>query len=573
MVFPCAIGGRRPPLRVMDTPVASSSDLGPRLRRLIFFRVVMVTTLLLIAAYVEAISESLAPVNPLYFLVAATYVLTVGHAVALRYLRALVPQVYAQVLGDLVVITGLVYISGGIRTGFMLLYPLSVLSGSVLLRRRGGIVVAGLATLLYGGALWAVRSGPGATGGSRGSPLPSPAHRRLLRVRDRRDLRQRGPDRGLLLREPAPRGGDGSSWSRARSRTFRGSTTSSSTASRAVCSPRMREGRILWVNPVGEGILGVTTASARGQSTSQVFDSSFLELSAVRARAGSRSLARLEVPYRRPDGTVTRSRSLGGPPDRGKADGGWPPPGLPGPDGRQAPRGGGADQGEAGGGRGDGGPARARDPQPARLHQRLRPGAPAENRASPRSRSTSWPSSSRESKRLSDTSNRFLFQARTPGRSRGPVDLVPLISEALTLLRNGPEVGRQHQVEFDVDPGPLVCMADPDQIVQVFWNLARNGLEAMPERRPSPRAVAPRRRRDRAFRSGPGARDGPGRAAEDVRALPFRRAAMGTGLGLAIVYRIVREHRGDITVRTAPSRGTQVDVRLPVVPVPIPVEA
>jgi signal transduction histidine kinase len=44
---------------------------------------------------------------------------------------------------------------------------------------------------------------------------------------------------------------------------------------------------------------------------------------------------------------------------------------------------------------------------------------------------------------------------------------------------------------------------------------------------------------------------------------------MGTGLGLAIVYRIVREHGGDITVRSTPGRGTGVEVRLPMVPVPV----
>jgi signal transduction histidine kinase len=40
---------------------------------------------------------------------------------------------------------------------------------------------------------------------------------------------------------------------------------------------------------------------------------------------------------------------------------------------------------------------------------------------------------------------------------------------------------------------------------------------------------------------------------------------MGTGLGLAIVYRIVRDHHGDITVRSFPDFGTEVQVRLPLV--------
>jgi signal transduction histidine kinase len=41
------------------------------------------------------------------------------------------------------------------------------------------------------------------------------------------------------------------------------------------------------------------------------------------------------------------------------------------------------------------------------------------------------------------------------------------------------------------------------------------------------------------------------------------RPASGGGLGLAIVYQIVREHHGDIGIRSVPPRGTRVEVRLP----------
>jgi two-component system sensor histidine kinase FlrB len=55
---------------------------------------------------------------------------------------------------------------------------------------------------------------------------------------------------------------------------------------------------------------------------------------------------------------------------------------------------------------------------------------------------------------------------------------------------------------------------------------------------------------------------------------PFQSSsAMGTGLGLAIVYRIVREHGGDISVRSAPARGTEVELRLPLVAVAQSMEA
>jgi signal transduction histidine kinase len=65
---------------------------------------------------------------------------------------------------------------------------------------------------------------------------------------------------------------------------------------------------------------------------------------------------------------------------------------------------------------------------------------------------------------------------------------------------------------------------------------------------------------------------GHGMGGDDQRRMfePFHSGStMGTGLGLAIVFRIVKEHRGDITVRTMAGRGTQVDVRLPLVAVPV----
>jgi signal transduction histidine kinase len=115
-------------------------------------------------------------------------------------------------------------------------------------------------------------------------------------------------------------------------------------------------------------------------------------------------------------------------------------------------------------------------------------------------------------------------------------------------------------VEFEARDGPHVCLADPDQITQVFWNLARNGLEAMPHGG-ALRVVLARSAADLRLTI----RDeGRGMGVEGRRGFdPFQPSAMGTGLGLSIVYRIVREHRGDITVRSVPDRGTEVEVRLP----------
>jgi len=40
--------------------------------------------------------------------------------------------------------------------------------------------------------------------------------------------------------------------------------------------------------------------------------------------------------------------------------------------------------------------------------------------------------------------------------------------------------------------------------------------------------------------------------------------SQGTGLGLAIVRRVVETHRGEVTVKSEPGRGTVMTVRLPV---------
>ena len=90
----------------------------------------------------------------------------------------------------------------------------------------------------------------------------------------------------------------------------------------------------------------------------------------------------------------------------------------------------------------------------------------------------------RESKRLSDTLNHFLYQAR-PSAPRGPVDVGQLVSEAVTLLRNGPEVGPSHRVEFQMDHGPHVCLADPHQIMA----LAAGKLDMRERNNPAARIV------------------------------------------------------------------------------------
>ena len=67
--------------------------------------------------------------------------------------------------------------------------------------------------------------------------------------------------------------------------------------------------------------------------------------------------------------------------------------------------------------------------------------------------------------------------------------------------------------------------------------------------------------------------EGRGMARDEQRRLFEPLAATGragSGLGLAIVFQIVRQHGGDIQVSSAAGQGTQFEVRLPLLPVPVP---
>jgi two-component system, NtrC family, sensor histidine kinase PilS len=538
-------------------------SLESRLKRLMLFRLVMVTTLLLIAAYVEAVSETLFPVNPLYFLIVATYALTVLYALALRFLPVVAFQVYGQVVSDLLVITGLVYVNGGVRTGFMLLYPLSVLSGSVLLDRKGGVVLASMASVFYAVTLLAVRLGLVPPQGLSDVPfLPSQAlvysvfvtavacgTVGLIGSHIAENLRHAGEK----LEEAEGQVAD--------LQELNDVIVNSIHSGLLTCDAA---GHILHVNTFGESILGRAVAEMRGRNVREVFGSWFLEARAVEARA-ARSLARLEVTYHRPNGTVAEVGVSVTPLATGDSvNQGYL---LVFQDLTDIKR---LEQ-----------EVRTKEKlaavgeMTAQLAHEIR--NPLGSISGSAQVLMTEPNISpeqerllaiitRESKRLSDTLNRFLFQAKSPGRPLEPVDIGPLIGEAITLLRNSPEVGPQHSIEFETDGGPHVCMADPDQIAQVFWNLTRNGLEAMP--RGGVLRVNLRQVRDEVVLS---VRDqGRGMDSEEQRLMfePFQsRSSVGTGLGLAIVYRIIREHGGDIAVRSFPHIGTEVEVRLPFVPV------
>ena len=169
----------------------------------------------------------------------------------------------------------------------------------------------------------------------------------------------------------------------------------------------------------------------------------------------------------------------------------------------------------------------------------------------------------RESDRLNDTIRSFLAYARPQHAELQRLDLRRLLQDTATLLRNSHEVGDRHAIDLRLASEDVVIEGDENQVRQIVWNLATNGLRAMPRGGTlTMTASVDRSSGNRAILTI--ADEGVGILAEDVEAIfqPFRGSfGKGTGLGLAIVHRILSDYNATIDVQSQPGRGTTFRVR------------
>ena len=168
----------------------------------------------------------------------------------------------------------------------------------------------------------------------------------------------------------------------------------------------------------------------------------------------------------------------------------------------------------------------------------------------------------KESQRLDRTIKGFLKFARPKDRSNVRFDVAELLTENLKLLRHSSEVADNHAFELELDPSSVNLEADPDQISQIFWNLARNALRAMPD---GGTLTVDGRLASSSYRI---SFKDTGRGMDDEERArlfhPFKTFFDGgTGIGMAIVYRIVEEHGGRLTVDSEPGTGSVIAVELP----------
>jgi signal transduction histidine kinase len=173
----------------------------------------------------------------------------------------------------------------------------------------------------------------------------------------------------------------------------------------------------------------------------------------------------------------------------------------------------------------------------------------------------------RESERLNDTIRSFLSFAKPHRSAMTDIDVRNILSETARLLENNADVTERHRVVLDVPEQPVVYRADEAQIRQIVWNLATNGLRAMPDGgalRLQVRLEAPEGRPAEVIIAVHD--EGVGIAPDQLDGIfqPFRGTfAGGTGLGLSIVHRIASDYGGEVRVTSQTGKGTSVEVTLP----------
>ena len=524
----------------------------------------MVSTLLLGGATAAQIAApgSFA-VHPFFWLIALTYALTIVYAVSLRAVERHGWLVDAQLALDAVVVSAFIFLTGGVTSFFSSLYALPIIAGSVIKFRRGGLLVATLSAVLYGGLVleqylplsstWADGLVPWST------TVPSAAVAQYVV-----SLNWFGFFAVALL--------SGSMSERVRTAGARLQRASHELADLQALNQNVIDSlpsglvttdpwqRVLTFNHAAERICGIPAHKAVGRMVADVLQLPAEVTEAFQRGLGRSGARRLELKFRRPDGSAIDIGLSATHVDTANGSAGFL---LTFQDLTDVKK-------------------QERD---ARMQQRLAAvgemaaGIAHEIRNPLASMSGSiqvlrdeLPLSAeqeqlmdivlRESDRLNTTIRSFLEYARPHRFAIARFDLRRVLQDAALLLRNSADVREAHTVDVDVPVEPIWLDADEGQIKQIVWNLATNGLRAMPDGG-----------RLRLGSTADGAdvvltvRDeGIGIDAENLDSLfqPFHGTfAKGSGLGLAIVHRIVTDYQGSIAVDSAPGRGTTVSVRLP----------
>jgi two-component system, NtrC family, sensor histidine kinase PilS len=542
-----------------------STTLRVKLLWLIAGRAAVVTLLLGSAILIQAESPGALPIDPFLFLLGVACALTVIYSLGLKYTERHRWLVDVQLALDAILVSAIVALTGGVTSYYSSLYTLPIIAATAIESRRGGLMVGLLSSLLYGGLVFAQYYGTGFLPPALTFDLP--AHRMALFIvaLNTFGFLAVAALSGYLaegLRRADEKLVDASNQI-ADLQAFSQHIIDSLTSGLATTDIH---GRILTFNRAAETITSVPASEAVGRAAADVLQlpRDFEEL--FGDREGRRGLPRVESGFIRADSTrielgFSTARLIT---PRGEI--GFLFTFQDVTESRKHEREARVQQRLAAVGEMAAGIAHEiRNPLASMSGsiQILRQELPLTEE-----QSQLMDIVLRESDRLNETIRSFLAYARPQRLATTRVDVRQVITDTARLLQNNAELSDTHEIAVDVPPQEVWYDADENQIRQVVWNLATNGVRAMPQGGRLRLSVA----RREAEPGRPGALamrvedQGVGIEPDELDGIfqPFRGAfERGTGLGLAIVHRIVSDYGGEVRVTSQRGVGTQVEVNLP----------
>jgi len=117
---------------------------------LILLRLIIVTALAVSAIIIQFSTSTFLPLTLFYYLIIATYVLSIWYLLMYYWGRYQTFQVCLQIFFDLLLITGFVYVSGGLRGSFYFLYIFGIIAASIVLSKRAAYLTAALSGVFFG---------------------------------------------------------------------------------------------------------------------------------------------------------------------------------------------------------------------------------------------------------------------------------------------------------------------------------------------------------------------------------------------------------------------------------------
>jgi two-component system sensor histidine kinase PilS (NtrC family) len=539
------------------------STLRRKLLWLIAGRVAVATLLLGLAPLIRSTTPGPFPVDPFFALIGLSYALTVVYAATLRYVERHRWLIDVQVAADAIVVSAIVYLTGGVASYFSSLYTLPIIAASTVESRRGGMLVSVLSCVLYTTLVLTQYSGMRGIVFNSGFALPPSrlaAYTVGLNVFGfaavaslsgylAEGLRQADAQ----LQRASVQIEDLQAFSRHIIDSLRSGLATTDL-----------DGRILTFNRAASVITGVSAAEAVGALATEVLRLPDDYQGIFGGRSEGPSLPRVESIFTRPDGLQIELGFSTAPLVTPRGDAGFLLTFQDVTAARKQEREARVQQRLAAVGEMAAGIAHEiRNPlaSMAGSIQLLRQELPLTD-----DQSQLMDIVLRESERLNETIRSFLAYARPQRQTTSRIDVRRVITDAARLLENSSELGDDHDIAVEVPADPVWFEADEGQLRQIVWNLATNGLRAMPNggrltlsiriSPPGPRGEVVLAVHDQ----------GTGIAPEDLDGIfqPFRAGfERGTGLGLSIVQRIVAEYGGEIEVTSERGSGTGVLVRFP----------